>query len=167
MLGYEEIEEIIDKITEKITFANREGTLDNLLISWGLNDLVQEEPAYDTDKNGKIVVVGASEVKEEVFKGVVKSLGLDKSRFEFDLDYNDLQTYPYRKLRYATQYRLVMFGPVPHSTSGKLNSGSVIAEMQNHEGYPRVEVLSGNNAVKITKTNFRNTLNKLISEKYI
>lgn len=39
--------------------------------------------------------------------------------------------------------------------------------MKNHEGYPRVEVLSGNNTVKITKSNFKDTLDKLIKENYI
>lgn len=62
---------------------------------------------------------------------------------------------------------IVLFVPVPHSSTGKNNSSSVIAEMQNHEGYSKVEVLSGNNAVKITKLNFRKTLSQLVTEQYI
>ena len=52
-------------------------------------------------------------------------------------------------------YRVVLFGPIPHSTSGKNDSSSVIAEMTSKEGYPRVEILSGSNELKITKSGFR------------
>lgn len=167
MLSYEELEEVIDKITEKVTLANQSGNLNELLIAWGFEPLVSGTTSYETEKNGKIVVIGASEVKESVLRGIVKSLDLDKDRFEFCLDYDKTKTYQYSKLRYNPDYRLVLFGPVPHSTTGKNDSSSVIAEMKNHEGYPRVEVLSSNNALKITKTNFRSALRQLLAEQYI
>lgn len=167
MLNYEELEEVIEKITAKITLANRSDELEELLISWGFEDLVTKAPTYETDKDGKIVVIGASDVKENVLNGIIKNLGLDKSRFEFCLDYDKAKTFQYSKLRYNPNYRVIMFGPVPHSSTGKNDSSSVIAEMKNHEGYPRVEVLSGNNAVKITKSNFKDTLSKLVLENYI
>ena len=167
MLDWKELEEVIDKITGKVTLANRSGNLDDLLIAWGFEGLAYGPAPYETDKDGKIVVIGASEVKENVLSGIVKTLGLEKDRFEFCLDYDKAKTYQYNKLRYNPDYRLVLFGPVPHSSTGKNDSSSVIAEMQNHEGYPRVEALSGNNAVKITKSNFRKTLSQLVAEQYI
>ena len=167
MLNYEELEEVLEKVTAKITLANRSGELEDLLISWGFEELVATKSIYETDKNGKIVVIGASEVKENVLNGIIKNMGLDKNRFEFCLDYDKSKTFQYSKLRYNPNYRVVMFGPVPHSSTGKSTSSSVIAEMKNHEGYPRVEVLSGNNSVKITKSNFKETLNKLILENFI
>ena len=167
MLNYEELEEVIEKVTAKITLANRSDELEDLLISWGFDDLVRKAPTYETDKDGKIVVIGASEVKENVLNGIIKKLGIDKTRFEFCLDYDKAKTFQYSKLRYNPNYRVVLFGPVPHRKKKKNDSSSVIAEMKNHEGYPRVEVLSGNNAVKITKSNFKDTLNKLVCEKYI
>ena len=167
MLGYEELDEIIEKVTAKITLANRSGELEELLRSWGFADLLSPSSAYETDKNGKIVVIGASEVKENIILGIIKSFGLDKNRFEFCLDYEKAKTFPYWKLRYNPDYRVVIFGPVPHSSTGKNDSSSVIAEMKNHEGYPRAEVLSGNSSVKITKSNFREVLDKLTREKYI
>lgn len=167
MLNYEELEEVIEKVTAKITLANRSGELEELLNSWGFDNLISQSPAYVTDKKGKIVVIGASEIKENVLNGIIKSLGLDKNRFEFCLDYDRAKTFQYSKLRYNPNYRVVLFGPVPHSSTGKNDSSSVIAEMKNHEGYPRVEILSGNNAVKITKSNFKDALNRLILEKYI
>ena len=167
LLGYEESDEIIEKVTAKITLANRSGELEELLRSWGFADLLSPSSAYETDKNGKIVVIGASEVKENIILGIIKSFGLDKNRFEFCLDYEKAKTFPYKKLKYNPDYRVVIFGPVPHSSTGKNDSSSVIAEMKNHEGYPRVEVLSGNSSVKITKSNFREVLDKLTREKYI
>ena len=167
MLGYEELDEIIEKVAAKITLANRFGELEELLRSWGFADLLSPSSAYETDKNGKIVVIGASEVKENIILGIIKSFGFDKNRFEFCLDYEKAKTFPYWKLRYNPDYRVVIFGPVPHSSTGKNDSSSVIAEMKNHEGYPRVEVLSGNSSVKITKSNFREVLDRLTYEEYI
>lgn len=54
------------------------------------------------------MVVGASEVKENILSGIIKSFGLDKNRFEFCLDYNKAKTYPYKKLRYNPDYRVII-----------------------------------------------------------
>ncbi len=167
MLNYEELENIIDEVTQRILFANRMDELEELLESWGFRELIPGASAYETYRGGKIVVIGSSEVKERDLLGIIKDLGLDKCRFEFCLDYDKAKTYQYSKLRYNPSYRLVIFGAVPHSSTGKLDSSSVIAEMQNQEGYPRVEVLSANNAVKITKSNFRELLQGLVCEDYI
>ena len=167
MRSVDELDEIMDAIMQKITVANRMGELDELLTKWGLTDFVESTSVYDTYKDGKIAVIGATEVKQEVLEGIIKSCGLDKKRFEFCLEYDKTKTYRYDKLRYNLNYRAVIFGPVPHSSVGKNNSGSVISEMKSNSGYPRVEVLNDGNQVKITKSNFRNVLNKLVSEDYI
>ena len=60
-----------------------------------------------------------------------------------------------------------LFGANPHSSTGKGDSGSVISEMQRKEGYPRIEVLRAGEQVKITKTNFKETLEKLLEEEII
>ena len=70
-------------------------------------------------------------------------------------------------LQFSPNYRLVIFGAEQHSSTGKNESSSVIAEMKSHEGYPRVEVLSSNCEVKITKSNFKELLNRLIVEDFI
>lgn len=167
MLNSYELEEVIDVITQKIILANRLGTLKNLLQQWGFDNLLNSDSVYETNKDGKIVVIGQTEVKLNVLEGIIKSLHLDKNRFEFCLDYNDSKTFNYKKLQYAPNYRVVMVGPIPHSSVGKNNSSSVIAEMKNKEGYPRVETLNDSNELKITKSSFRTTLEKLIKENYI
>lgn len=167
MLNSYELEEVIDSITQKIILANRIGTLENLLQQWGFDSLLKNDSVYETNKDGKIVVIGQPEVKINVLEGIIKSLNLDKNRFEFCLDYNDSKTFNYKKMQYSPNYRVVMFGPVPHSSVGKRDSSSVIAEMKNREGYPRVVVLNDGNELKITKTNFKIALENLIKDNYI
>ena len=167
MLSIDELEYIVDEITSKIYLANRNGELEELLEAWGLANLIEKESVYETRKDGKILVIGESDVKVDKLIGVIKALGLRKERFEFCLEYSKAKTYQYNKLQYNPNYRAVLFGPVPHSSVGKNESGSVIAEMQSKEGYPRVELLSSNNALKITKSNFTEKLQELMQKDYI
>ena len=171
MLNQYEIEELVDQvvdiITQQILLANRTGSLNELLDKYGFNEFIKNNSAYDTEKDGKIVVIGQSEINKNILCGIVKSLGLSRDRFEFCLDYNESKTYNYKNMQYNPKYRVVLFGPVPHSTIGKSDSGSVIAEMQQKEGYPRVVILNSNNALKITKSGFKKALENLIAENYI
>ena len=171
MLNSERLEELIDTITEKIILANRMDELDNLLDSWGLHDLIENEPLssdtfYDTYRKGKIVVLGSSQVKEHDLLGIVKSLGLDKDRFEFCLDYKQIVSYPFSKLQYNPDYRLVIVGAMPHSTAGKGDSSSAIADMEKGNGYPKV-IRLGSNELKISKSNFKKALQEQQSINYI
>ena len=49
----------------------------------------------------------------------------------------------------------------------KGDSGSIIAELEKSSAYPRVERLVSGSELKITKTNFREMLERLIKEDYI
>ena len=61
-----------------------------------------------------------------------------------------------------------MVGPMPHSSTGKADSSSAIAEMEKHQDlYPRIVRMGSGNGLKITKSNFRETLQRLQAEKYI
>lgn len=167
VLDIEDIDELVEEIRIRILQANREDRLDQLLASMGMSDLVEVQP-QPGNKDGKIVVLGASEVDEHRLLGVAKSLGLDKDRFEFCLDYETLQKYNFHKLQYSDRYRLIMVGPMPHSTTGKGDSSSAIAEMEKHpEMYPRVFRMSAGNELKITKTGFRDALERMLQEEYI
>ena len=70
-------------------------------------------------------------------------------------------------MQYAPQYRVVLFGPTPHSGHGKGDSGSIISEIEKGEAYPRVERLTSGQELKITKSNFREKLKQLMDEEYI
>ena len=95
-----------------------------------MEDLLKQEQDFYSYKEGKIVVVGGTDVKEEVLLSIAKNLGIDKSRFEFCLDYKQIQKFDFRRMQYAPQYRIVLFGPTPHSGHGKGDSGSIIAELE-------------------------------------
>lgn len=163
-----------DRITEVLTRTNLNGELEELLRLLNCSFLLKSESRdeiytskYETYKEGKIIVVGGSKIKEEVLLAIGKELGIDKKRFEFCLDYAAAQKYDFRKMQYAPAYRVVLFGPIPHSGIGKGKSGSIIAEMENNDGYPRIERLLCGQELKITKSNFREKLQQLIEEGYI
>lgn len=162
MLSTDELYDVLERITAKVTLANRLGQLDDLLIKWGFDDFVDKQTVYETERLGKIIVIGGTKIKEKELLGIAKEYGLDKKRFEFCLDYSESKTFEYNKLRYNPKYRLVIFGPTPHSSTGKNKSGSVISEMQTQEGYPKVEVLCSNCEVKITKSNFEAVIKKML-----
>ena len=162
-LNNEELAELLDEIDKRISDANRYGMLEELLRKAGWLDLIRETTEYQPYENGIIVVIGESEVKESVLTGIAKKYGISKDRLEFCLDYEKAKNYEYRKLQYAPKYRAVLFGPVPHSTSGKEDFSSVITNMEQTAGYPQVIRITESNGIhlKITKTSFSTALSKL------
>ena len=167
MLDSVQLEELLDDIRIRVIEANRRGELEALLERMGMVDLLEPEDKYETYRDGRIVVIGGSEVKEDLLRTIAGKAGVDKNRFEFCLDYNEAKRYNYSKLYYAPQYRVVMFGAVPHSTTGTGDSRSVIAEMENKEGYPRVVRLVAGDQLKLTKSNFKQAVETLVAEGYI
>lgn len=168
MLDITELEELLDEIQKRIIEANRMNTLDALLELLGMSDLIKPvTPRFESYKNGKIVIIGQTEVKEEVLKTIAGKLGIDKSRLEFCLDYESAKSYNYKKLQYSPIYKAVFVGPMPHKTEGTADSSSAIAEMENSEGYPRVIRLTASGQLKITKSNFRQKMEELLNEGYI
>lgn len=169
-LSIYELDDLYQKMTERmgqdllpaITRANRMGDLDELLESLGMGDL-GEAPSDDVDLfASKILVLGQSEVKEQKLKSIVRKKGFDSKRFEFYLEYDRLQHYDFAKLRNTLTYKAVMVGPMPHSTPGKLENSSAIAEMENHpDTYPRVIQLRSANELKITNNSFATGLDEL------
>lgn len=161
------LERIPKDITAILSKLNRSGQLEEFLELLSMTDLLNSEDKVYRYKDGKIVVVGGTEVKEEVLLSVAKKLGLDKSRFEFCLEYEQIQKYDFKKMQYAPQYRVILFGPTPHSGKGKGDSGSIISELETSKAYPRVVRLNSGSALKITKSNFKEALLQLIEENFI
>lgn len=112
-------------------------------------------------KTGKIVVISYSDVKSEVLLSIAKQLGLDKNRFELHLGYDDAKTFNFHKMQWQSIYSLLMVGPMPHSGSSKGDYGSIISALEAGEGYPPV-VRLGSNGLKITKSDFKSKLEKMI-----
>ena len=101
-------------------------------------------------------------------RGVCKELGFaDKERFEFHLDYESLKNFNYSQLQWNASCRLVLTGPSPHKTVGTGEFSSMIVAMEKTSGYPEVIRLQTGNELKITKQNFKGTLQRLLDEGFL
>ena len=159
-------EELDDHLTAALSRMNRYGQLEEFLRLLGMEHLLQKESGYEVYKTGKIVVIGQSDVKAKELLSIANKLGLDKSRFELHLDYEDAKNYNFRKLQWQPTYSLLMVGPMPHSGSGKGDYSSIISALEAEDGYPPV-VRLGSNGLKITKSDFRAKLEEMIEAKRI
>lgn len=152
-----------DRLLPALTKLNRVGRLDELLNLLDMPELMQSNQIYQAPKNGKILVIGQCDIKQNVLTAVAQSIGLDKSRFEFELEYNSAKTYNFKKLQYNPLYSVILVGPMPHSGIIKGDSGSIISSLEKEEGYPRI-VRLGKKSLKISKTEFKQTLLKLMND---
>ncbi len=174
MLSIEQLEELDERLkyeldehlTQILTRLNREGRLEELLAILGFSDLLKPEPMYTCFDNGKIVVLGDSNVAEAVLLSIAKGLGIDKKRFEFHLGYEEAKSFDGRKMQWNPAYSLVLVGPMPHSGTSKGDSSSVITALENTEGYPPV-IRLGTNSLKISKSDFKAKLTEAIEKKLI
>ena len=164
---FEAKNEILEYINENIvgvlTILNRTERLDDFFQLIGLPNPFHKERVFQTNKRGKIVVLGQSSVsKSDLLMGAGK-IGFDKSRFEFHLGYEEMKNFNVRKYQYQFSYAAVLAGPMPHSGVGKGDYSSIIARMEEDEGYPPVTRM-GENELKITKSGFQNVLTSLIAK---
>lgn len=171
VLTYEEMNTLVDNVIDKIRIMlfdqNREGKISQYLTNIGCSEFLKQQTKYNESfKTGIIVVIGNVSTKQKDLIGIAKSLGISKERLEF-VDYQESVRYQLSKLQYQSKYRVILVGPMPHSTNGKENCSSAIANMEKQDGYPRVIRLENGNELKITKTNFKLQLERLIKEDYI
>lgn len=146
------------EITSILTKANRMGTLEQLLGMLEMKDLLEAQDDFEPYEDGKILVIGDSQISEDKLRGIISDFGQDKNDFEFCLGYDKAKNYNFRNLHYNANYRAILIGPLPHSTSGKGDSSSIITEMETKPGYPLVVRITTSNELKITKTSFREAL---------
>lgn len=166
-----ELEEALKKaldenLTGILTRLNRSGQLEELLDLMGLSELIHEDAGYKPYKNGKIIVIGESSVKEEALAAVAKKLNLDKSRFIFCLSYEDAKKFNFKKAQWTPTYSAIMVGPMPHSGVSKGSYSSIITAIESGDGYPPV-VRMGSNKLNISKSDFLSKLQEMIDRKII
>lgn len=168
-LGTYELMELHDSVAERmedalmpaLSRANRTGDLPKLLELLGMSGLLGDNDCLDL-KPTKIAVLGDSQVKEDKLRSIARKRGLDPKDFDFALGYNELKHYDFKKFRNSISYRAVLVGPMPHSTPGKFDSSSAVAEMQTHPDiYPPVIELRDSNGLKITNNSFGQALEAL------
>lgn len=174
MLGTDELleleerlkDELDDNLTEVLCKLNRMDQLNDLLDLLGMENLLEFESEYKPFNDRIIVVIGASTIKEKDIIGIANQLGIDKKRIEMHLDYEEAGKFNFEKMQYNLQYSAIMVGPMPHSGSVKKSYGSMIAAIEQSDGYPPV-IRLGKTGLKITKSGFRNSLQKMIDDRIV
>lgn len=159
-------EEILARLPESITALlislNTNGRLEEFLYLIGMGDLVDGKEPLEVWSEGRVIVFGDTQIREKDLFGVAKDMGVSKERIEF-IDFNEAKRFDYKTLEYNHKVVAVMFGAVPHSTSGKGSDTSVITKMERkRDVFPKVIRLNANGTLKVTKTNFRESLKELI-----
>ena len=148
----------IKYITEELTQAFKNNNLKTVLTKYHYPDLA---PTMVDDSigspDGKILIIGETNCKVKDLQGIFNAMGL-RGRVECHTDYEDIQRYQFNNLMYNNKYRLIIVGPMPHSTYGKDEFSSVINRMENTEGFPYVRRATANGGLKITKTNIKQIL---------
>ena len=66
------LEDLYEKIKEKVFLANRMDELDELLEKWGFPEYTIAQEKIEHYTSGKIVVIGASAISEEAMKSIIK-----------------------------------------------------------------------------------------------
>ena len=151
-----------EEITSILAKLNSNERLEDLLYLMEMGDLAEGDEPLETWPEGKIVVFGDSQARPKDLYGIAKDLRITRDRIEF-VDHDESKRYDYRNLEYNHSVIAVMFGAVPHSTTGKGSDSSVIARMERkRDVFPRVIRLSANGSLKVTKTNFKEGLESLI-----
>lgn len=175
MLDTEELLELEDNLKTEfsnnltfiLTSLNRNEKLYEFLDLINLTNLIQSD-SYLHHKNGKIVILGDSQIKQKDIYGIIREYNISKNRIEFNLDYYDAKNYDFRKLQYEPKYSLILVGPMPHSVNHRGDYNSIISKLENESGYPpviRIEDKSSN--LKFSKTSFKDALNEAFERKYI
>lgn len=146
-----------------ITKANREDTLQDLLASLGMSDLLPKEgDACEERLLGKIIVIGTSAVNVDKLRSTARKMGYDPDRFEFQLEYSRLKHFNFGKIRGTMGYLAILAGPMPHKTPGAEEASSFIARVENNpEDYPRLIKMQAGNDLKITNNSFKHALGQL------
>lgn len=155
-------ERMDDALLPALTAANRTGELADLLRLLGMGDLVGEDGSADM-RPKRVLVIGQTSLKPEKLRSIARKHGFDSNVFDFVLKY-EVEHFNFSKLRYSATYRAILTGPMPHSTQGKRDASSAIAEMEAHpEIYPPVIRMTDAHGLKITNNSFGDALEVLAS----
>jgi hypothetical protein len=162
--------EASNRLHTEIKTASKRGNLEFYLKSIGMEDIIskfEKKTIFEPFPNGKIIIFGDSQISEAEIYGVLKTCKIPKDKVELHLGYSDSKSYRFRNLQYNPNYRLVLFGPIPHSVESKEDSSSVIANLESTEGYPKVIRLTDGHQLKITKSGLKNVIEEQIRIGYL
>lgn len=162
VLGMDELALLLKEVQEEIEIQimnhNRRGELNQYLKQLPIKqDQVQSST---TERKGKILVIGDSRVRQRHLRGIVSTLSLDPTRFDFVTNYEEIKNYPFEKLAYNTRYDYILAGPMPHMVRGVGEDSSIISKIeQNSDTYPPLaRIMTEVGELKISKSSFKKVL---------
>ena len=144
--------------------------LEEYLRKIGMERFAPQQISHEWDDslpNGKIIVLGESSIKEREIIASITNQGISKDRIELHLGYVEFKNYNFNRLQYNSAYRLILVGPLPHSTRDKDDYSSVIAKMEQEDGYTKIVRLISNEQLKMTKTNIKEAIRRKIDLGYL
>lgn len=169
-------EQLIDIIAEasyrlhkQIKVAHKQGSLEALLKNYNMADLlptVVADDFFQPYKDGIILIVGVTNLRANEVVGCAKDLGISKDRLEL-VEYNDVQKYDFTKIQYNPNYSLILFGPSPHSGISKQDGSSILTQLENTDGLPKIVRLESSHGLKITKTSLKTALSREVAIGYL
>lgn len=147
----------------------KSGNIEEYLKNIGMEDIYPDEESllYDTNPDGKILIVGDGMIKENIIYGCLKDIGIPSDRVEVKLGYKTIKNMSFKSLQYNPAYRLILFGAVPHSGKGKEDKSSIITQIESDEGYPKVIRLTDSHGLKMTKTSLKEAVAAEIMSGYL
>lgn len=159
------IAEAISRITSELIKDQTDEQFCILLEKYGLNNLIPESAPYffDTQKNGNIIMFGASQIKMREIYGYLKSFGISKDRFEH-ISYEEVTNYNFRNLEYNNNYRLILIGPMPHSAKGMGDNNSIIEWLTHNKNIAKTRTFEN---LKVTKSSFKDVIREEIESGYL
>lgn len=151
------LEKIYHKLNKEINEAYYNGTIDDVLLKYGLQDEI--EYYYYDKSNSKILIIGHSMINKNDMINIARQYGINESKLEFKLDYKKLSNYDFSILKNNMNYSDILVGPMPHSVRG-INSYSSFLVMTEREpeSFPKITKLKDANELKITKETFKKAI---------
>lgn len=166
VLSLEELEVLIKDITQKIqnqiVHHNRQGQLNYYISQLPID--YEFSTKNIQEKEGKILVIGQSQIRKKHIRGIASNLGIDANRFEVIINYDEVERFSFNKLAYNDRYDYIFVGPMPHKLKGLKDESGMIAQIENNPDiYPElVRVLNHTGDLKITKSSFKRALEENI-----
>lgn len=125
----------------------------------------QSKTSCKTTKGfGKILIIGETSLNEQQVKGFCKSKGISGDRIEFLCGYDRLKNRGVGKYQYNDDYSLIIVGPIPHSMRGMGEYSSIVAKMEQEDGYPPVARADNGHGLKLTLSMVKHIINDKLDD---
>jgi hypothetical protein len=158
------------RLLSEIKYAHKTGSLEFYLKKIGMEELLDKifrDGKFESNPEGKILVVGGSHISDGEIYSCFRKFRIDKERIELLLDYEKIKKFDFKKLQHNPKYRLLFFGPTPHSGIGKEDSSSIMINLETKDGYPKTVRLTDGHNLKITKASLLRAIEEQIRTGYI